>query len=360
MEAERPLKDVTADSKRKEIVMSFRCRIARLGFCVALCLSLAAPAVAGELNIYFGTSRDLFDPVIQAFGATRPDIKISSYRAPTEELMATIELEIKAGKPRADVIVITASQLFGLQQQHKALEPYAPKGLDKVKKELRDPELLRTPTGVNLSLIQYNTKRITGADIPKKYADLLNPKFNNQIVMTDPRSSSSAHTHIWFLTKFLADAAGEPPYGWSFYKELRKLNAKYVASHGTIRAMVQTGERPLGIQMLNDAMMSIKKGEPAAFVLAEEGSPAEISAASLVKGSRNPNEAKAFVDFLLTEQGQDLMVKLGGMVPVRTDTAFKFPDGRGVADVKLVAVDLAYITPAKRQEHMEKFHEIMR
>jgi iron(III) transport system substrate-binding protein len=340
--------------------MSSRRRIAHLGLCVGLCLALAAPAVAGELNIYYGTSRDLFDPVIQAFAATRPDIKVSSYRAPTEELMATIELEIKAGKPRADVIVIAAAQLFGLQQQHKALEPYAPKELEKVKKELRDPELFRTPTGVNLSLIQYNTKRITGADIPKKYADLLNPKFNNQIVMTDPRSSASAHTHIWFLTKFLADSAGEPPYGWSFYKELRKLNVKYVASHGTVRAMVQTGERPLGIQMLNDAMMSIKKGEPASFVLAQEGSPAEISAASIVKGSRNLNEAKAFVDFLLTEKGQELMVTLGGMVPVRTDTAFKFPDGRSVADVKLVPVDLTYITPAKREEHMQKFHEIMR
>ena len=340
--------------------MTQHLRIAFLGLCLSLGLGLAASAVAGELYVYYGTSRDLFEPVVQAFAASRPDIKVSSYRAPTEELMATIELEIRAGKPRADVIVITASQLFGLQQQHKALEPYAPKELEKIKKELRDPELLRTPTGVNLSLIQYNTKRITGADIPKKYADLLNPKFNNQIVMTDPRSSSSAHTHIWFLTKYMADAGGEPPYGWSFYKELRKLNVKYVASHGTVRAMVQTGERPLGIQMLNDAMMSIKTGEPASFVLAQEGSPAEISAASLVKGSRNPNEGKAFVDFLLTEKGQDLMVKLGGMVPVRTDTAFKFPDGRTLADVKLVPVDLAYITPAKREEHMQKFHEIMR
>ena len=340
--------------------MTPRCRIALLGLCLGLCVCLAAPAVAGELNVYYGTSRDLFEPVIQAFAASRPDIKVSSYRAPTEELMATIELEIRAGKPRADVIVITASQLYGLQQKHKALEPYAPKELEKIKKELRDPELLLTPTGVNLSLIQYNTKRITGADIPKKFTDLLNPKWNNQIVMTDPRSSSSSHTHIWFLTKYLADTLGEPPYGWPFYKELRKLNAKYVASHGTVRAMVQTGERPLGIQMLNDAMMSIKTGEPASFVLAQEGSAAEINAASLVKGSRNPNEAKAFVDFLLTEKGQEFMVKLAGYVPVRTDMAFKFPDGRTLADVKLVPVDLAYITPEKREEHMRKFQEIMR
>jgi len=340
--------------------MTHRVRIAWLGLCLSLCFGLASIAVAGELSIYYGTSRDLFEPVVQAFAASRPDIKVSSYRAPTEELMATIELEIRAGKPRADVIVITASQLFGLQQQHKALERYSPKELETVKKELRDPEGILNPVGINLSLIQYNTKRITGQDIPKKYADLLNPKWNNQIVITDPRSSSSAHTHIWFLTKYMADAGGEPPYGWTFYKELRKLNVKYVASHGTIRAMVQTGERPLGIQMLNDAMKSITAGEPAAFVLAQEGSPAEITAASLVRGSRNPTEAKAFVDFLLTEKGQDLMVKVGGYVPVRTSTAFKFPDGRGLADFKAVPVDLAYITPEKRQEHMQKFHEIMR
>jgi len=88
--------------------MTKHLRIAFLGLCLSICLGLAVNAAAGELNIYYGTSRDLFEPVVQAFAASRPDIKVSSYRAPTEELMATIELEIKAGKPRADVIVITA------------------------------------------------------------------------------------------------------------------------------------------------------------------------------------------------------------------------------------------------------------
>ena len=69
--------------------MTPRCRIALLGLCLGLCLGLAAPAAAGELNVYYGTSRDLFEPVVQAFAASRPDIKVSSYRAPTEELMAT-------------------------------------------------------------------------------------------------------------------------------------------------------------------------------------------------------------------------------------------------------------------------------
>jgi iron(III) transport system substrate-binding protein len=338
--------------------MTPRCRIAVLGLCLGL--ALATSVAAGELNVYYGTSRDLFEPIIQAFAAARPDIKVSSFRAPTEELMATIELEIKAGKPRADVIATSASQVNGLQQQHKALERYSPKELEKIKKELRDPEGILNPIGVNLSVIQYNTRRITGADIPKKFTDLINPKWNNQIVITDPRSSGTAHTHMWFLTKYLVGSLGEPPYGFRFYQELRKLNVKVVASHGTVRAMVQTGERPLGIQMLNDALKSVTTGEPASFVLAQEGSPAEITAASLLKASRNQTEAKAFVDFLLTEKGQDLMVKVGGYVPVRTSTAFKFPDGRGLADFKAVPVDLAYITPAKREEHMQKFHEIMR
>jgi iron(III) transport system substrate-binding protein len=340
--------------------MTPRCRIALLGLCLGLCLGLAAPAAAGELNIYYASSRDLFEPVVQAFAASRPDIKVSSFRQPTEELMATVELEIRAGKPRADVIVCSPPQLLGLQQQYKALERFTPKDLEKIKKELRDPEMLLTPTGLNLSLIQYNTKRITGADIPKKFTDLLNPKFNNQIVLSDPRSSGTAHNHIWFLTKYMAETQGEPPYGWSFYRELRKLNAKYVASNGTVRAMVQTGERSLGLQNLDDAMKSIASGEPASFVLAQEGSTAMINAASLVKGSKNLAEAKAFVDFMLTEKGQDMMAKLSGYIPVRTDSPFRFPDGRSVADVKLVPLDVAYITPEKREEHIRKFHEIMR
>ena len=340
--------------------MTRRCRIAVLGLCLGLCLGLAAPAAAGELNVYYGTSRDLFEPIVQAFAATRPDIKVTSFRAPTEELMATIELEIRAGKPRADVIVTSASQINGLQQQHKALQRYSPKELEKIKKELRDPELLLNPVGVNLSVIQYNTKRITGQDIPKKFTDLLNPKWNNQIVMTDPRSSGTAHTHMWFLTKYLVGTVGEPPYGFRFYQELRKLNVKVVASHGTVRTMVQSGERPLGIQMLNDALKSVTTGEPASFVLTEEGSAAEITAASILKASRNQTEAQAFVDFLLTEKGQEMITKFGGWLPVRSDSGFKFPDGRTPADIKVVPLDLAYVSPTQREENVRKFHEIMR
>jgi len=340
--------------------MTRHLRIAFLSLCLSLCLGLATSAAAGELNLYYGLPRDLFDPTIRAFSEAHPDIKISSYRASAEELMATVELAIRAGKPHADVILTGASQLFGLQQQHKALERFFPKDLEAVKKELRDPEGLLTPVGINLALIAYNTKRIPPQEAPKTYLDLLNPKWKNQIAISDPRSTGGAHAQIWFLTKYLADTLGEPPYGWRFYQELRKLNVKYVASHGTIRTLVQTGERPLGIQVLNEAMRSIDTGEPVAVVFTQEGSSAEILAAGLVKGSRNPTEAKAFVDFLLTEKGQDLMVKLSGYVPVRTSTAFKFPDGRGLAEVKIIPVDLTYITPEKREEHMRKFHEIMR
>ena len=340
--------------------MTARCRVAFLGLCLGLCLGLATPIAAGELNVYYGLPRDLFEPTIRAFSEAHPDIKVSSYRAPAEELMATIELAIRAGKPHADVILTSASQLFGLQQQHKALERFFPKDLEAVKKELRDPEGLLTPVGVNLALIAYNTKRISPQEAPKKYLDLLNPKWNNQIVITDPRSSGSAHAQIWFLTKYLADTLGEPPYGWRFYQELRKLNVKYVGAHGTVRTLVQTGERSLGIQQFNEALMSIKTGEPVAIVLTQEGTSAEILAAGLLKGSRNPTEAKVFVDFLLTEKGQDLMVKLSGYVPVRTSTAFKFPDGRGLAEVKIIPVDLTYITPERREENIRKFHEIMR
>jgi iron(III) transport system substrate-binding protein len=324
-----------------------------------MCLGLASVASAGELNVYYGTSRDLFEPVIQLFAKAHPDIKVSSYRAPTEELMATIELELRAGKPRADVIVATAAQLAGLQMMHKAFDRVSPKDLAAIKSELRDPELLLTPVAINLNLIQYNNKRISAQDAPKRWRDLLDKKWDNQISITDPRRSSSAHSHIWLITKYLHDKYGEP-YGWKFYQELRKLNVKYVSSHGTIRSMAQTGERPLGMQMLNDALKSIAKGEPCWIVFPEEGSAAEVTAAPVLKASRNPKEARAFVDFLLSQKGQELMVDPGGWVPVRTDTAFKFPDGRGLSDIKAIPVDSAYITPEKRQEHMQKFEEIMR
>ena len=66
------------------------------------------------------------------------------------------------------------------------------------------------------------------------------------------------------------------------------------------------------------------------------------------------------MDFLLTEKGQEMITKFGGWLPVRSDSGFKFPDGRTSAEIKVVPLDLAYVTPAQREENVRKFHEIMR
>lgn len=340
--------------------MNARRTIVCFAAALAATVTLSRAAPAGDLNVYYGMSRDLFDPIIRAFADANPDVKTNSFRAPTEELMATIELELRAGRPRADVVVSVAPQLHGLQKLYGALQAYEPAELSAVRADLRDGARLLTPVGLNLYTIQYNTNRVRPQDVPKRILDVLDPKWQNQIAIADPKNSASVHSLFWFVTSHLAESRGAPPYGWHFFQELRKLNPRAVASHGTIRSLVQTGERPIGFQMLSDAMLSVAQGEPAAFVFPEEGAPAEVSSIAIMRGSRNVAEARRFVDFLVSTRGQELMQKLGGYVPVRSDVTMRLPDGRTVAEIKVVPVDAAFITAEQRRENMQRFQEIMR
>jgi len=67
-------------------------------------------------------------------------------------------------------------------------------------------------------------------------------------VLADPRSSGSVYGLIWYLTQYLAPKG--KPYGWNYYEELAKLDPRYVASHGTIGELVNIGERPVGLQVM--------------------------------------------------------------------------------------------------------------
>jgi len=85
-----------------------------------------------RLTIYSAYENSQMRPLIQAFEKASPDIKIDHFRQAGEELVAMIELELRAGSPKADVVGLNAASLTYLQGKHRPLLAYAPKGIENV------------------------------------------------------------------------------------------------------------------------------------------------------------------------------------------------------------------------------------
>jgi iron(III) transport system substrate-binding protein len=321
-----------------------RAGVAALAFLAAVAMGVpVAKAQGGALQIYSAYPDEHMRPLIQAFNKKHPDIRVEVSVQPGEELVSTIELELRARSPRADVVGLNQASINALQVRHKAFEPYVPAELDRTRQEVRDSNNLVIPACINVYLIQYNTKRIQPADAPQSWADLLDPRWKNQIALADPAKSQSVHSFVWFMTQKLG-AQNTGTVGWNYFKGLAANGARLESSHGTIRDLTASGERPIGVQLLANGQTSANRGDPTALVWPKEGSPGEISAFALFANSDNKPAARAWLDFVVSAEGQTVMPNALGCAPIRNDVAYTFPGGTAVADVKIVPVDAAFIT----------------
>lgn len=319
----------------------------------------AAPASAqsGKLLIYSAYPKEHMEPLVQAFNKVQPGIAVELFQRPGEELLATLELELRARSPKADILGLNEASMNHLHGRYEALEVYAPKDIDKVRPEFRDRRNIITPAFVNLYLIHYNTNKITKANAPKTWADLLDPRWKNSIALADPKRSQSIQSFIWFITEHLGKQDPKT-YGWEYFKKLGANSPQLESSHATIRDLAVSGERPIGIQLLANAQTTMNRGEPASIVWPSDGVPGEMSSFAVLKAASNKVAAQRWLDFIVSKDTQQMIPTSLSGAPVRDDVDYKYPDGTPVKDVKIISVDSGFIA-ANRRQQADKFHEAM-
>jgi iron(III) transport system substrate-binding protein len=315
-----------------------------------------APASAQQrLTIYSAYENAQIAPLVRAFEARNPGVTVEHFRQPGEELLATIELELRARSPKADVVGLNDASIAFLQRRHDAFEPYAARDVDKARPELRSPQNVFTPAFVNLYLIHYNTRRIAEADVPRSWAELTDPKWRNLISMADPSSSQSVQSFVWFVADHLSKS-DPAKFGWDYFKRMGANGVHLESSHGTIRDLTVSGERPIGINLLANAQTAKNRGEPTNNIWPREGVPGELSAFGLLRAARNKEMGRRWLDFIISPEGQGLMPASLGGAPVRNDVAYTYPDGSSLDQVRIIPVDSAFISENKRTQ-ARRFHE---
>lgn len=311
-------------------------------------------AAEGNLTVYYGATLEQMTPILDAFQQKYPGIEVKSYRGANEELSAAMEMEIKSGNPQFDVAVMGNGPIITLQDEYGCFQPFIPEVKDSISEGLLDPEGILTPVGTGFYTIIYNTNLVSETDAPKSFADLLDEKWDNSLVIADPTSSSSVYTLIWMITQQL----GTDPYGWPYFERLQELNVNYASSHGTIGELVAMGERKIGVQVMATAGTSLKKGDPIAVVYPEEGLPSEVNVGVIREGTSNTEAAELFMNFILSDEGQMLVAENLGWIPVRTDISdYGLADGTSLSDLDFIPRDVNWVTENK-EEILEKFGEI--
>jgi len=341
-----------------EETMNHRHSRAALVLTGAILLGLAAPAWAGDpvdlaaakkegkVVWYTSTPISTANKIVKAF-ETETGIKVELFRSGGSQVIRRFMQEQQAGHLAADVLTTSDPAATAAMARKGTFVAFKPSNFDKVPAGAKDPTGAYVAQRLNLITIFVRQDKIGDAAAPKTWSDLLDPRHKGQIVSTDP-----SYTALGLIT--VATLAKK--FGWGFYEKLRDADTMVVQGNQQVAEMLKNGERLIAAGALDSyAADERKAGHPVATVYPGEGALIIASPTSVVKGSPNPNAAKLFAEFMLSDTAQKFFPEDGGFA-ARTDIGPP-PDSPKLADVKALAIDYDAIEK-EGAKVKRKFNEI--
>lgn len=282
-----------------------------LGSVIVLMILLGAgKAVAEELLVYTALEDDEIPGYLEIFKKAHPDIKVKLVRDSTG--IVTARLLAEKDNPQADVVWGTAATSLMLCDQAGMVEPYSPKGLEKVRPKMRDADnpphwvgIKAWMTGFCVNTIECKSLKLP---TPTSLDDLLNPVYRGYLAMPNPASSGTG-----FLTvSAILQTMGENK-GWAYLDKLHANIARYTHSGSKPCKLAGAGEVAIGISFAYRGFMQKQKGEPVLTVFPSEGSGWDVEANCLIKKSTIKPAAKKFLDWAI---GEEVMKAYAQVYPV--------------------------------------------
>lgn len=290
---------------------------------------LATSASAANLVLYTSQPNEDAQATVDGFMAENPDIKVDWVRDGTPKIMAKLMAEIEAGNPAADVLLI--ADTVTLQRMKEAGQLMAYKSPEAVNYDasLYDADGAYYSTKLITTGIMYNT---AAAMKPTSWADLAKPEAKGLVAMPSPLTSGAALIHAQTL-------AGVSSLGWDYYKALQVNGAVAAGGNGAVLKSVASGEKAYGVVVDYMPIREKAKGAPVEFVFPEEGVSAVTEPVAILSTTKNEEAAKKFVDYVLSEKGQEGFLKLG-YIPARN--GMPVPEGFPARDtIKVLPIDAA-------------------
>src|SRR5712672_3599226 len=278
-------------------------------------------AARKEGKVIYYTSIDLpiAERIAKAFEARYPGVSVRVERSGAERVFQRIGQEYSSRIHAVDVVNSSDAAHFIVWKREGILEAFVPEDVAKFyKDEHKDPDGQHAAFRVNLSLIGYNTKLVKAEDVPKSFADLLDPKWAGKIVKAHPGYSGTIMTATQQMARDI---------GWDYFEKLAKQRVMQVQSASDPPKKLDLGERAVMADGNEYNLLQLKEsGRPVEQVYASEGWPRIICPKGLFKSSPNPNAARLFQLFCFTGECQQLVVDVGKLRSMHPQ--IKETDGR--------------------------------
>ena len=310
-----------------------------LALSLAACGKSAIPGAPGTKDsgkkggkmvmLYSSMQEDQLKAIKAGFEKKYPDIKMDYYFAGTGKVITKIATEAKSGQVASDVIWVGDPADYISFKKMGILAKYSSPEAKNIDKVFVDAEGFYTGARMMNMCIGYCTTKVKPEEAPKTWNDLLDPKWKGQIVLTDPGTAGT--------TKYAVGALmANPKYGQEYFKKLKANGAELESGTTATHNKVASGAYKVGMMLDYVTHNLQEKGSPVAFTYLNSDIISIFSPLGLVKNSANNENGKKLYDFILSKEGQEILVA-NNLLSVRKDVKQK---GVTIADIAKHAMNV--------------------
>lgn len=248
-------------------------------------------------------------------------VKVNLFQATTGKVMARLEAE--QASPQADVLISASWDTAEDLQQRDWLLPYQSANATRV------PDMLKTDSyvaqGISALGIVWNTK--SGTPEPKEWRDLTLTPFKNKVTTPDPSLSGASVDLLIGLQNGMGDEA------WTLFEQLKQNGMVINGPNAQALTAVLQGAKAAVFGAVDYVSYGqIEKGETIKVIFPASGTVVAPRPMMILKSTQHAADAKAFIDYVLSEEGQQFVAE-AWLMPARSDIDARRPQ---LKDLKLL------------------------
>jgi len=260
---------------------------------------VAAAQKEGVFTLYTSIAEKDIAPLVGPF-EKRYGIKVKVWRAGSDKVLQRTLAETNGRRYEVDAIHISAPEMEALHRE-KVLQPVSAPGFASLRPGTLPAHREWVATLLTVFVQAYNTNLIKPEELPKRFEDLLNPKWKGKLGI-------EMEDFDWFAAT--VTEMGEAK-GLKLFRELVAGNGISVRKgHSLLTNLVGSGEVPLALTVYNYMPETArKKGVPIGW-FALEPAIARANGIGIARRAPHPNAALLFYDYLLSPEAQKILVSL--------------------------------------------------
>ena len=261
----------------------------------------------GTVSYYTTMTLSQSKKVVDKFQEKYPFIKPELFRGGGDEVLNRILNEARGGLNAWDVVSTRGDSVLTLRDA-KLITPYRSPESKFIDRDMVDDEGYWTAYYVNPYVLGYNTKLVKKDEVPKTYEELLDPKWKGKKISIDDSAYGflAGLIHAWGKEKAV-----------EYFKKLAAQEPVPQRGNTNRVQLTMAGEYPLIIAYAPTIQRETSKGHPMDWVPLEPV-PVQVNPMMLAAKAPHPNAGKLFIDFLLSKEGQKMLVGFR-RIPVRED-----------------------------------------